>query len=135
MEPAAVPAGRGQQRLSRRGAAGQPEAGGRGHGQAYALAQKHGVKTGWGTDILFNPRNTATQGRQLAKLTRFYDPLTLLGQATGVNGELLALSGERNPYPGALGRIAPGAWADLLVADGDPQPISISWRIPTRTCA
>ncbi|MBR8654175.1 amidohydrolase family protein [Achromobacter sp. Marseille-Q0513] len=88
--------------------------------QAYALAQKHGVKTGWGTDILFNPRNTATQGRQLAKLTRFYDPLTLLGQATGVNGELLALSGERNPYPGALGRIAPGAWADLLVADGDP---------------
>ena len=23
--------------------------------QAYALAQKHGVKTGWGTDILFNP--------------------------------------------------------------------------------
>lgn len=71
----------------------------------------------------------------MAKLTRFYDPLTLLGQATGVNGELLALSGERNPYPGALGRIAPGAWADLLVADGDPQPISISWRIPTRTCA
>lgn len=87
---------------------------------AYAMAQKYGVKTGWGTDILFNPQNTATQGRQLAKLTRFYDPLTLLGQATGTNGELLALSGERNPYPGALGRITPGAWADLLVADGNP---------------
>ena len=87
---------------------------------AYAMAQKYGVKTGWGTDILFNPKNTATQGRQLAKLTRFYDPLTLLGQATGTNGELLALSGERNPYPGALGRITPGAWADLLVADGNP---------------
>jgi imidazolonepropionase-like amidohydrolase len=87
---------------------------------AYAMAQKHGVKTGWGTDILFNPKNTATQGRQLAKLTRFYDPLTLLGQATGTNGELLALSGMRNPYPGALGRIAAGAWADLLVADGNP---------------
>ncbi|MBD9402368.1 amidohydrolase family protein [Comamonas sp. CMM02] len=87
---------------------------------AYAMAQKYGVKTGWGTDILFNPQNTATQGRQLAKLTRFYDPLTLLGQATGINGELLALSGERNPYPGALGRITPGAWADLLVADGNP---------------
>lgn len=87
---------------------------------AYAMAQKYGVKTGWGTDILFNPQNTVTQGRQLAKLTRFYDPLTLLGQATGTNGELLALSGERNPYPGALGRITPGAWADLLVADGNP---------------
>lgn len=87
---------------------------------AYAMAQKYSVKTGWGTDILFNPKNTATQGRQLAKLTRFYDPLTLLGQATGTNGELLALSGARNPYPGILGRIAPGAWADLLVADGNP---------------
>ncbi|MEX8193376.1 metal-dependent hydrolase family protein [Comamonas guangdongensis] len=88
--------------------------------RAYELAQKHGIRTGWGTDILFNPRNTPTQGRQLAKLTRFYDPLTLLAQATGTNGELLALSGERNPYPHALGRIAPGAYADLLVADGDP---------------
>jgi imidazolonepropionase-like amidohydrolase len=89
--------------------------------KAYEMAQKYGVKTGWGTDVLFNPKNTPTQGRQLAKLTRFYDPLTLLGQATGTNGELLALSGNRNPYPRTLGRIAVGAWADLLVADGNPQ--------------
>lgn len=88
--------------------------------KAYELAQKYGIKTGWGTDILFNPKNTPTQGRQLAKLVRFYDPLTLLGQATGTNGELLALAGERNPYPHPLGRIAPGAFADILVADGDP---------------
>ena len=87
---------------------------------AYAMAQKYGIQTGWGTDVLFNPKNTATQGRQLAKLTRFYDPLTLLGQATGTNGALLALSGERNPYPGVLGRIVAGAWADMLLADGDP---------------
>ena len=88
--------------------------------QAYALAQKYGIKTGWGTDMLFNPKNTGSQGRQLAKLTRFYDPLKLLGQATGVNGDLLALSGARNPYPGVVGRIAPKAWADLLVVDGNP---------------
>lgn len=88
--------------------------------KAYALAQKYGIRTGWGTDILFNAKNTPTQGRQLAKLTRFYDPLTLLAQATGQNGELLALCGQRAPYPGALGRLAPGALADLLVADGDP---------------
>ena len=88
--------------------------------QAYALAQKYGIKTGWGTDMLFNPRNTGSQGRHLAKLTRFYDPLKLLGQATGVNGDLLALSGARNPYPGVVGRIAPKAWADLLVVDGNP---------------
>ena len=90
--------------------------------RAYALAQQYGIRTGWGTDVLFNPKNTASQGKQLAKLTRFYDPMTVLAQATSVNGELLALSGPRNPYAGAaLGRIAPGAWADLLVADGDPQ--------------
>ncbi|BEP57042.1 MULTISPECIES: amidohydrolase family protein [unclassified Variovorax] len=88
--------------------------------KAFELAQKYGIRTGWGTDILFNAKNTPTQGRQLAKLVRFYDPLTLLGQATGMNGELLALSGERNPYRRPLGRIAPGAFADLLVADGDP---------------
>lgn len=89
--------------------------------RAYELAQKYGIRTGWGTDILFNARQTPTQGRQLAKLTRFYDPLAVLAQATGVNGELLALSGPRNPYPHALGRIARGALADLLVADGDPR--------------
>lgn len=92
-----------------------------GTANAYALAQKYGIQTGWGTDILFNPKLTSTQGRQLAKLTRFYDPLTLLSQATRGNGQLLALSGARNPYPKTLGQIEPGAYADVLVFDGNPQ--------------
>jgi imidazolonepropionase-like amidohydrolase len=87
---------------------------------AYAMAQKYGVHTGWGTDILFNPKNTAGQGRHLAKLTRFYDPLTLLGQATGTNGALLALSGERNPYP--------ACWAALPKAPGP----TCWWPMATR---
>lgn len=88
--------------------------------RAYALAERFGVKTAWGTDILFSPQNTPSQGRQLAKLTRFYDPLTVLAMATGNNGDLLGLSGLRSPYPGRLGRIEEGALADLLVVDGDP---------------
>ena len=40
--------------------------------------------------------------------------------ATSTNAELLALSGPRNPYPGRLGVIEPGAIADLLLVDGDP---------------
>ena len=88
--------------------------------RAYEMAQKYKVKTGWGTDVLFAPQKTHTQGRQLAKMTRFYDPLVALQQATGHNGELLALSGERNPYPKALGVIQAGAWADMLLVDGDP---------------
>jgi len=88
--------------------------------QAYELAQKYDIDTGWGTDILFNAKKTSTQGAQLAKLTRFYDPLTLLRQATAQNGRMLALSRSRNPYPATLGEIAEGAYADLIIADGDP---------------
>jgi imidazolonepropionase-like amidohydrolase len=40
--------------------------------------------------------------------------------ATKINGELLGLSGARNPYPGKVGRIEAGALADLLVVEGDP---------------
>ena len=40
--------------------------------------------------------------------------------ATADNGELLALSGLRSPYPGKLGVVEPGALADLLLVDGDP---------------
>ena len=39
--------------------------------------------------------------------------------ATSVNGELLSLSGLRNPYPGKLGGIEAGALADLIGVDGD----------------
>jgi imidazolonepropionase-like amidohydrolase len=75
----------------------------------------------FGTDILMNPGGSRSQGRQLAKLTRFMPPLEALRMATGAAGELLALSGPRAPYPGRLGVIAEGALADLLVWDGDPE--------------
>ncbi len=92
----------------------------RGTVRAYEMAKAFNVKTAWGTDILFSPQNLPSQGRQLAKLTRFYDALDLLATATGRNGELLRLSGPRSPYDGKLGVIEPGAFADILVADGDP---------------
>ena len=44
----------------------------------------------------------------------------MLVSATSGNADLLALSGPRNPYPGRLGVIEPGALADLLLVDGDP---------------
>jgi imidazolonepropionase-like amidohydrolase len=40
--------------------------------------------------------------------------------ATGTNAELLAMSGPRNPYPNKVGVIEAGAYADLLLIDGDP---------------
>ncbi|MBP6651312.1 MAG: amidohydrolase family protein, partial [Xylophilus sp.] len=35
-------------------------------------------------------------------------------------GELLQLTGKRNPYPGKLGVVQVGAMADLLLVDGNP---------------
>lgn len=87
---------------------------------AYALARKHGVKTAWGTDTLFDAKAAARQGAQLTKLTRWYKPVEILKMATGGNGELLALSGLRSPYEGKLGVVQEGALADLLLVDGDP---------------
>jgi imidazolonepropionase-like amidohydrolase len=88
--------------------------------KAYEWGARYKVDIAFGTDILMNPAGTVSQGRQLAKITRFMSPLEALRMATGRNGELLALSGARSPYPAPLGVITPGAMADLLVVDGDP---------------
>jgi len=87
---------------------------------SYQLARKHGVKVAWGSDILFDASLAARQGRQLAKMTRWYTPGEVLVSATSRNAELLGLCGPRNPYPGRLGVVEPGALADLLLVDGDP---------------
>lgn len=87
---------------------------------AYELAQRFNVKTGWGTDILFAPQILPRHNHMLAKMTRLYSPLEVLRMATGQNGELLGMSGLRNPYGASVGTIAAGGLADLLVLDGDP---------------
>lgn len=57
----------------------------------------------------------------MAKLGRWYTPVEALRQATSTAGELLALSGPRNPYQeGPLGVIEEGAYADLIIVDGNP---------------
>ena len=87
---------------------------------AYRLAIKHGVPVAFGTDVLFDAKLASRQGALLAKLTRWYSPAEVLQTATLRNAELLALSGPRNPYPGRLGVIEPGAIADLILVDGNP---------------
>ncbi len=94
--------------------------------RAFELAKTYGVPLAFGTDILFNPVGASSQGRQLAKFARFMSPLEALHKATGAAGQLLALSGARAPYDGALGVITEGALADLLVVDADPET-SLDW--------
>ncbi|MDQ2705406.1 MAG: amidohydrolase family protein, partial [Pseudomonadota bacterium] len=88
--------------------------------RTYRLAKKYKIKTSWGTDILFSRALATQQGAILASLTRWYTPAEALTMATGINAELLALSGKRNPYPGRLGVVEEGALADLLLVDGNP---------------
>jgi imidazolonepropionase-like amidohydrolase len=87
---------------------------------AYRLAKKYNVKTAFGTDILFDAVAANRQGTYLAKMIRWYTPAEALKKATADNGELMALSGSINPYPGKLGVVEEGALADLLLVDGDP---------------
>ena len=87
---------------------------------AYTLAKKYSVKTAFGSDILGDPDATSRQGAALAVLARWNTPAEALRMATANNGELMALSGFINPYPGKLGVVEEGALADLLLVDGNP---------------
>ena len=74
----------------------------------------------FGSDLLFSPAVARRQGTMLTHLSRWFRPAEILRMATATNGELLALSGPRNPYAGKLGVVEDGALADLLLVDGDP---------------
>jgi len=87
---------------------------------AVAATKKYKVKTAFGTDLLFDGKLAAKQGKFLAKLKKWYTPYEALKMATSGNAELLKLSGPRDPYPGKLGVIEEGAYADLLLVDGNP---------------
>jgi imidazolonepropionase-like amidohydrolase len=86
----------------------------------YGYARKYGIKTAFGSDLLFSPQIAERQGVLLTHLTRWYGNTDVLKMATSGNAQLLALSGPRNPYPGKLGVVENGAYADLLLVAGDP---------------
>jgi imidazolonepropionase-like amidohydrolase len=87
---------------------------------AYKLARKYNVKLAFGTDILFDPRLAKRQGAQLAKMVKWFTPFEVLKMATSDNASLLEMSGPRNPYKKKLGVIEEGAFADLILVDGNP---------------
>lgn len=91
-----------------------------GTNNTYRLAKKYGVKLAWGTDLLFNPGNTINQNKDIGKLQTWFTNFEILKMITHDNAELLALSGNRNPYPGKLGVIEEGALADILLISGNP---------------
>jgi imidazolonepropionase-like amidohydrolase len=92
----------------------------RGTDSAYLFAKKYNIKTAWGTDCLFQPKHAMNRAVDLVSLLRWYKPFEILKMATSTNAQLLAMSGPRNPYPKKLGVIEEGAYADILLVDGNP---------------
>ncbi|WP_299820362.1 amidohydrolase family protein [uncultured Roseibium sp.] len=89
--------------------------------RTYSTAKEVGVKVAFGTDILFDPALAERQGAFLAKLQHWYTPYEVLKMATSTNAELLELAGPRHPYlAGPLGVVQEGAYADLILVDGNP---------------
>jgi imidazolonepropionase-like amidohydrolase len=87
----------------------------------YDSVKKYNLKLAWGTDLLFRPEANAKQNAFIVKMGDWFTPYEVLKMVTHDNGELLALSGKRNPYQaGKLGVIEEGAYADLVLVDGNP---------------
>jgi imidazolonepropionase-like amidohydrolase len=86
----------------------------------YQNAKKYGVNLGFGTDLLMNPPSE-NQGAQLARLGTWMSPFEALRIATSENAKMLEMSGLRHPYKdGSLGVIKEGAYADILLVNGNP---------------
>jgi imidazolonepropionase-like amidohydrolase len=66
------------------------------------------------------PQNMYLENADVTKLQQWMSPAKALKLVTHDNAQLCALSGPRNPYPGKLGVVQEGAYADLLLVDGDP---------------
>ncbi|MEN9417173.1 MAG: hypothetical protein RI988_793 [Pseudomonadota bacterium] len=79
--------------------------------QAIRLAREEGVPVAFGTDLLghMHPR----QSTEFALRRAVQSPVEILQGATIVAARLMR-------QEGAIGQVVPGAWADLLVVEGDP---------------
>lgn len=85
------------------------------------FAKKYKVKMAWGTDVFFNPAINKDQNTYIAKMSNWFTPYEVLKLITSDNAQLLALSGNRSPYKeGKLGVIEEGAYADMILVDGNP---------------
>ncbi len=87
----------------------------------YPLAKKVGVNLAFGSDQLLDASKAHQQSEYLVRLGKWFSPYEVLKIATSENARLLELSGPRHPYQeGPLGVIKEGAYADLILVNGNP---------------
>ena len=88
---------------------------------AFKWFKQYGANVAWGTDMFGSREAFDNTNKEFVTRTAYYSNVEVLQQATSANGELLALSNLKHPYPGAkLGVIEKDAYADLLIVDGNP---------------
>ena len=92
---------------------------------AMSLLVKHKVKLVFGTDLLAPWNKTLayddTAARELLQWVKFVTPVQALRGITSTAGEVVQMTGPNNPYPdGPTGVVQEGAYADLLLVDGNP---------------
>ena len=88
-----------------------------------AYIQKHKPKIVFGVDTVLNTMAQGRSNRDFEKWIHadWFGNHAMLVAATSTAGELAQLTGQRNPYSDAkLGVIESGAYADILVVDGNP---------------
>ena len=84
--------------------------------------RKYRPRWSFGADVVFSTRDYFRKHIDFEKhfaAQEFGNHYALKG-LTSVPGELAALTGKHNPYPGKLGVIEEGAYADILLVDGNP---------------
>ncbi len=87
----------------------------------FKLAKKYDVTITHGTDIFGSPELLAKVPMEFKYRLKWFTPFEILKQATSNGAELVAMCGERNPYKaGPLGVIKEGAYADLVIVNGNP---------------
>jgi imidazolonepropionase-like amidohydrolase len=82
---------------------------------------KYDLKTGFGTDFPGQEPDQARQSAEFEARAKFWPTIEVLRQATSYGAELIGMANSRLPYQdGPLGVIEEGAYADLLIIDGNP---------------
>lgn len=84
-------------------------------------AKRLGIPVAFGTDSFGSSQVFRGAVKEFGYRLKWFSSEEILKQATSVNARLLALTGPRNPYQdGPLGVLVKGAYADLLIVDGNP---------------
>jgi imidazolonepropionase-like amidohydrolase len=86
------------------------------------LAKETGIDLGFGTDVVVSSLGASRGARdfQMGQWVESFGNFKTLKAMTADNGRLMAFTGKNNRYPGKLGVIEKGAYADIILVDGNP---------------